>query len=201
MTADIPIPRPPIPRAVVIGASAGAIQALSEVLPALPPTFPLPILIVVHIPADGGNMLAPLFAGKCRIAVREAEDKEPVLGGTAYFAPPDYHLLVEAGGTLSLSSDEAVLHSRPAIDVLFESAADAYGGALVGIVLTGANQDGAAGLRAIAQAGGIVLVEDPSIAYADAMPLAALSECPEARVLSLAGIADFLLEVGKGEGA
>jgi two-component system, chemotaxis family, protein-glutamate methylesterase/glutaminase len=181
-------------RAVVIGASAGALQALSLILPALPADFPLPIMVVVHIPSDRRNMLAPLFQAKCRMAVREAEDKEPALAGTIYFAPPDYHLLVEADGTLSLSSDEEVLYSRPSIDVLFESAADAYGAALIGIILTGANPDGAQGLKAIAAAGGRTIVEDPSAAYAEAMPLAAVKACPGAYVLPLAAIASYLMK-------
>jgi two-component system chemotaxis response regulator CheB len=183
-----------IPQAVVIGASAGAVEALSQILPALPADYPLPILVVVHVPADRRNMLAPLFQAKCRLAVREAEDKEPALGGTVYFAPPDYHLLVETEGTLSLSTDDLVLYSRPAIDVLFESAADAYGAALVGIILTGANEDGAQGLKAICDAGGTALVEDPSAAYVNTMPMAALKECPTARVMPLAAIADYLLK-------
>lgn len=180
------------PRAVVIGASAGAIQALSLILPELPADFPLPVLIVVHVPADRNNILAPLFAPRCRLAVREAEDKEPALPGTIYFAPPDYHLLVETDGDLSLSADEPVLYSRPSIDVLFESAADAFGEALVGIILTGASMDGAAGLRTICEAGGVALVEEPETAYADTMPRAAIAACPTARVLTLDAIADYL---------
>jgi two-component system chemotaxis response regulator CheB len=183
-----------VARAVVIGASAGAIQALSEILPALPADFALPILIVVHVPADRSNILAPLFEKKCQMAVCEAEDKEPALGGVIYFAPPGYHLLVEAQGTLSLSSDEEVLYSRPSIDVLFESAADAYGPAVIGIILTGANCDGAKGLKAIAAVGGTALIQEPNNAYAEAMPLAALAACVSARVMSLAGIANFLVK-------
>ncbi len=183
-----------VARAVVIGASAGAIQALSEILPALPADFSLPILIVVHVPADRSNILAPLFDKKCEMAVREAEDKEPALGGMIYFAPPGYHLLVEAEGTLSLSSDEEVLYSRPSIDVLFESAADAYGPAVIGIILTGANCDGAKGLKAIAAAGGTALVQEPDNAYASAMPQTALAECASARAMSLAQIANFLIK-------
>ena len=113
-------------QAVVIGASAGGVQALSQVLPALPVDFPIPVIVVVHIPPRRDNALVDLFADKCRIPVKEAEDKEPLEPGTIYFAPSDYHLLVEAGGSLALSSDEPVNHSRPAIDVLFESAADAF---------------------------------------------------------------------------
>lgn len=183
-----------VPQAVVIGASAGAIQALSEILPALPADFPLPILVVIHVPADRQDILAPLFRKKCRIAVQEAEDKELAEPGTVYFAPSDYHLLLETDGTLSLSSEEPVMHSRPSIDVLFESAADALGEALIGIVMTGANGDGAAGLKAIADAGGTAIVEDPAQAYADAMPLAALKLCPQARVMTREAIARFLAE-------
>lgn len=182
-------------KAIVIGASAGALQALSRILPTLPTDFPVPILIVVHVPADRQNMLAPLFQAKCQMLVREAEDKEPALPGTIYFAPPDYHLLVEDSGALSLSSDEEVLYSRPSIDVLFESAADAYGPAVIGIILTGANPDGAHGLRTIADGGGIAIVEDPSGAYADTMPLEALKACPSARVMGLDDIATLLLKV------
>jgi two-component system, chemotaxis family, protein-glutamate methylesterase/glutaminase len=180
------------PRAVVIGASAGAIQALSLILPELPADFPLPVLIVVHVPADRDNILAPLFAPRCRMAVCEVEDKELALPGTIYFAPPDYHLLVEADGSLSLSTDEPVLYSRPSIDVLFESAADAFGDAVLGIVLSGASADGAQGLRAICDAGGVALIEEPETAYADTMPLAAVAACPAARVLTLEAIAEYL---------
>jgi two-component system, chemotaxis family, protein-glutamate methylesterase/glutaminase len=180
--------------AVAIGASAGAVEALSQILPALPAEFPAPVLVVVHIPSDRRNIMAPLFQSKCRMTVREADDKEPALAGTIYFAPSDYHLLVEQNGTLSLSSEEPVLHSRPSIDVLFESAADAYGAGLVGIILTGANADGADGLRAVGKAGGVALVEAPATAFADTMPLAALGKCPTARSMSLAEIARYLKE-------
>ena len=180
--------------AVVIGASAGAVEALSKILPALPADFPRPILLVVHVPPDRKNLLAPLFQSKCRMTVREADDKEPALPGVIYFAPPDYHLLVESDGTLSLSADEPIQYSRPSIDVLFESAADAYGTALVGVVLTGANADGAKGLKAVADAGGTAIVEDPATAYSEAMPLAAIRACPSARILALPAIATYLMK-------
>ncbi len=181
--------------AVVIGASAGALDALSAILPSLPAGFRLPIMVVVHVPADKRSMLAELFRSKCQIDVREAEDKEPIVGGTVYFAPPDYHLLVEMDRTLALSSDEPVLYSRPSIDVLFESAADAYEDALIGIVLTGANQDGARGLSAVVALGGLALVQNPDEAFASAMPEAAIHLCPGAKILSLNAIAAFLREV------
>lgn len=185
------------PEAVVIGASAGALEALSLILPALPAQFRLPMMIVVHMPPDKRSVLAELFQAKCRIAVREAEDKELVAPGTAYFAPPDYHLLVEADRSLSLSSDEPVLYSRPSIDVLFESAADAYGPALIGIVLSGANEDGAVGLKAVADAGGRAIVQSPEEAFATAMPQAAKALCPTAQVLSPREIAAFLQKVAR----
>lgn len=183
-----------VSRVVVIGASAGAIQALSHILPPLPADYPLPIVVVVHVPADRTNFLAPLFEAKCMMAVREADDKEPALPGTIYFAPPGYHLLLEEDATLALSSDEPVQHSRPSIDVLFESAAEAFREGTIGIVLTGANADGAQGLRAIAAAGGVAVVEDPAAAFADAMPLAARKACPSAATMSLDEITRFLLE-------
>lgn len=184
---------PPIqPAAVVIGASAGAIDALGTILPALPASYPLPVLIVVHVPARRQSRLAELFSSRCPLTVKEAEDKESILPGTIYFAPSDYHLLVEPDFTLSLSSDEPVLYSRPAIDVLFQSAADAYGDGLTGIILTGANADGAAGLRAVHAAGGTALVQDPATAQGPAMPRAALAACPAARSYALDTIATFL---------
>ena len=183
------------PEAVVIGASAGALEALSVILPALPTDFRLPIMVVVHIPPDKRSVLAELFAAKCSLKVVEAEDKLPLEAGTVYFAPPDYHLLVETDKSLALSSDEAVLFSRPSIDVLFETAADAYGPGLIGIVLTGANEDGAAGLKAVDKAGGIAIVQDPETAFQDAMPQAAINAVPTALFLTLASIATYLQKV------
>jgi len=183
--------------AVAIGASAGAVQALTSILPALPDDYPVAVLVVVHVPADRSNVLVPHFQVRCRIPVREAQDKEPISPGVIYFAPPDYHMLVEADKTIALSADLPVLHSRPSIDVLFESAADAYGAALAGVVLTGANHDGAAGLKAIADAGGYTIAEDPTGAYAPAMPRAALEACVAAKPMTLKAIASYLTDQGK----
>jgi len=184
-------------QAVVIGASAGAIEALSVLLPALPSAYRLPVMIVVHVPPDRKSLLPDLFRDKCAIKVVEADDKEPVQNGVIYFAPPDYHLLVETGKTLSLSSDEPVLFSRPSVDVLFESAADAYGAALTAVILSGASQDGAKGLAAVVAAGGEAMVLRPGEAYATAMPEAAIASCPTAKILSLAEISLHLQAVGK----
>jgi two-component system chemotaxis response regulator CheB len=177
------------PRAVVIGASAGAVDALLRILPALPRDYAAPLFIVVHLPPGKESILAGLLAAQCHIHVKEAEDKEEPKPGTAYVAPPDYHLLVEPDLTLSLSNDEPVLYSRPSIDVLFDSAADAYGSDLIGVILTGANTDGASGMRTIGAAGGVALVQTPDSADAFAMPAAALDACPSARAMSLEEIA------------
>jgi two-component system chemotaxis response regulator CheB len=182
-------------QAIVIGASAGAVQALSRILPRLPAAYPLPVLVVVHVPADPSGLVA-LFSAKCQIAIREPEDKEPIAPGTVYFAPSGYHLLLESDHSIALSVDEPILFSRPSIDILFESAADSYGSRLVGVVLTGANEDGARGAGAILAAGGTVLVEDPAHAFAAAMPGAALARCPAARPLSLDAIAEYLVGLG-----
>lgn len=181
-----------ISRAIVIGASAGAVQALLRILPDLSDAYPYPILVTVHVPADRDNLLVPLLRDRCRIEIKEAEDKEPIRSAVVYFAPSDYHLLVEKDGTLALSSEETVNYSRPSIDVLFESAADAYGEGLTGIILTGANEDGAQGLEAISRQGGDVIVERPDDAYAATMPEAAMQACRGARTMTLAEIAEHL---------
>lgn len=181
-------------KAVVIGASAGALEALSTILPALPADYALPIMVVVHLPPDKKSILAEILQAKCLIKVCEAEDKEDIKGGTAYIAAPDYHLLVELDRRTSLSTEEPVLYSRPSIDVLFETAAEAYGEDLIGVVLTGANNDGALGLRAISEEGGTVLVQNPLTAYSATMPQSALDLCPHAQVLSLEEISTYLQE-------
>jgi two-component system chemotaxis response regulator CheB len=183
------------PEAVVVGASAGAVDALAALFPTLPQDYPLPFMVVVHVPPERNSLLVDLFRAKCRVQVCEAQDKEPIQASTVYFAPPDYHLLVELDRRLSLSSEEPVSFSRPSIDVLFESAAEAYGPALIGVVLTGANRDGARGLRAVRDAGGTALVQDPDLAHAPEMPRAALLDCPEALSMSLEEIAAFLQKV------
>ena len=184
------------PRAVAIGASAGAVQALLKILPALPADYPAAVMIVVHVPPDRDNALVALFQSKCRIRVKEAEDKEIVAAGTVYFAPSDYHLLVEGDGSLALSSDEPVNHSRPSVDVLLESAADAYGEGLIGVVLTGANDDGAAGLRAVVDAGGLAVVQEPAGAYAPTMPAAALKAAAAAKAMPLDRVTAYLASLG-----
>jgi two-component system chemotaxis response regulator CheB len=168
------------------------VDALSRILPNLPAGYALPVMIVVHMAPDKRSTMAELFRRTCRLEVKEAEDKEPIQNGHIYFAPPNYHLLVEPDRSLALSDDEPVLFCRPAIDVLFQSAADVYGRRLVGVVLTGANADGARGLEAVCAAGGVGLVENPEEAHIATMPREASKGCPHARVLSLDEIARFL---------
>ena len=182
-------------RAIVIGASAGALDALMEILPKLPTGFKPSVMVVVHIPPDKENILPQLFEKICPLKLCEAGDKQPIEGGSVYFAPPDYHLQVEANNALSLSSEEPVLFSRPSIDVLFETAADVYGPSLIGIVLTGANEDGAKGLRQIINAGGIGLVQSVNSAKCPQMPMAALALNSKAYELTLSDIAEFLKRV------
>lgn len=184
--------------ALVIGASAGGVEALSLLLTALPATLSFPVFIVLHMPRDRPSLLAPLFGPRCAVPIREAEDKEPVVPGTVYFAPPDYHLLLDAGPVLALSVDDPVNYSRPSIDVLFESASDLYGTRLAGMILTGANEDGATGLAAVRDAGGVTIVQDPDTAFAATMPAAALRRGAADFILPLAGIADLLRTLEQG---
>jgi two-component system chemotaxis response regulator CheB len=178
--------------AVVIGASAGGIEALTVLLPALARGLRPPVFVVLHLPRDRPSILADIFAKKCAVPVREAEDKEMVTSGTVYFAPNDYHLLVDPGPQLALSADDPVHHSRPSVDVLFESAADVYKDRLLGIILTGANEDGATGLAAVLDAGGVTIVQRPDTALAPLMALSALKLRPTHWVLTLDEIAGML---------
>ncbi|WP_348756072.1 chemotaxis protein CheB [uncultured Aquincola sp.] len=163
------------PEAVVIGASAGGVQALQLLLGALPASFPAVVAVVLHLPPDRPSGLAALLAAGCALPVEEAIDKQPLRPGSVVVAPPDYHLLVEPDRRVALSVDEPLLYSRPAIDPLFESAALAYGRGLLGIVLTGASRDGSAGLAAVRRQGGQAWVESPSTAIVSTMPAAALA--------------------------
>lgn len=181
---------------IVIGASAGGIEALMAILPMLPRDLNAAVMVVLHLPRDRPSLMVNLFRPRCRCRVREAEDKEPVEPGTIYFAPPDYHLLVDGGPKLppqlALSADDPVLYSRPSIDVLFESAAEVYRERLLGIVLSGGNQDGAAGLQTIRAAGGMAVVQQPETAQVSLMPESAIKRGAVDFVLPLTGIAELL---------
>ncbi|NLY41914.1 MAG: chemotaxis protein CheB [Desulfovibrionales bacterium] len=162
-------------QAIVMGASAGGLEVLRTILQGLPATLPVPILIVQHISPDSDSYLPTLLGKHTELRVKEAEDKETLSAGVVYVAPPNYHLLVEADQSLALCAGSKVNFSRPAIDVLFESAAEVFVSGLVGVILTGANHDGARGLARIKAVGGLCIVQDPQSAQVSAMPLAALA--------------------------
>ena len=188
--------------ALAIGASAGGVEALSQLLPALTPPCAA-VLVVLHQTRERPSLLCELFAPRCSVPVQEAMDKQPIQASTIYFASPDYHLLIdsepqqgpERQAHLALSVDETVNYSRPAIDVLFESAADVYRGRLLGVLLTGASADGALGLAAIQRAGGATIVQDPDTAVAPYMPSSALRELSPDLVLPLSQIAAALQQL------
>ena len=172
---------------VVIGASWGGLTALSTIVGGLPASFDIPVVIVQHRSKDSENLLAVLLQDETSLPVSEVEDKEPMLPGHIYVAPADYHLLVE-GGHFSLSTESAVRYSRPSIDVTFISAADTHAARTIGVVLTGANEDGARGLARVCQRGGMCIVQDPATAEVRTMPDAALKATPSAWVLPLPSI-------------
>ncbi len=176
-------------RALVIGGSAGGIEALRNLLVAMPPSLDVPVLVVLHIGGDARWSWPAIFPGS-PVPVREAEDKETAMPGVVYLAPPDYHLLIDSDGVLSLSVDEPVHLSRPSIDVLFESASWAMGENVLGILLTGANADGAAGLATIHRGGGCCWVQSPETAVMPTMPRSGLAAVREARSLSLVQMAE-----------
>ncbi|MES2047432.1 MAG: chemotaxis protein CheB [Pseudomonadota bacterium] len=162
-------------RAVVLGVSTGGVDALKRLLPALPAAYSLPVLVVIHMAPGSGDGLAKLLDELAEIHVKEADEGEFIKAGVVYLAPANYHLLLESNGQLALSIDTVVNFARPAIDVLFESAAASFGSALIGVILTGAANDGARGLERIRQLGGYTIVQDPADALMDSMPRNALA--------------------------
>lgn len=170
---------------VAIGASAGGVQALLSTLPALPVDFAPAMLIVLHVSAGNRRALAALLAGHCRLPLSEAFDKQPIEPGTVTLAPADYHMLVEPDRCISLSLDEPVLFSRPAIDPTFESAAIAYRERMLAVLLTGASRDGSAGAAAVRSHRGTLWIEDPTAAYAPTMPQSALHHAGADAILPL----------------
>ncbi len=183
--------------AIVVGVSAGGLQALETVLGDLPENYSIAVMIVQHRNKKSDDFLCRFLDDLCALRVTEAEDKIPIKAGHVYIAPPDYHLQVEMNRTLSLSVDPPVNYSRPAIDVLFETAAEAYTDRLVGVVLTGANSDGSRGLQTIKKLGGLTIVQDPKTAVASEMPGAALDMVRVDHVLPLEKIGRFLAELNR----
>jgi two-component system chemotaxis response regulator CheB len=180
---------------VVIGGSAGGTRALRRVLDDLPAAFPVPILAVLHIGRDVGSWYPASLQGRRHLRVMAAEDKARPAPGEVHMAPPDYHLLVEADGSLALSVDERVNYTRPSIDVLFESAAEVHGAAVVGVVLSGANADGSRGLVMIHEFGGYTVVEDPDTAEVSMMPASALAAVTPDHVVPVTEIGALLVRL------
>ncbi len=182
-------------KCVVIGTSAGGLNALSVILSAIPEDFPIPIAVVQHASPESRGFLPEFLNTRSPLSVKEADEKERLEGGNVYIAPPNYHLLIEENFTLSLTIDEKVNFARPSIDVLFETAAEAYRERLVGVLLTGANRDGAKGLKRITEMGGTAIVEDPATAEVPTMPAAGIREAKVDYVVPLEQIAAKLLEL------
>jgi two-component system chemotaxis response regulator CheB len=184
--------------AIVVGASAGGVEALIAVLPAIPVAANVAVIVVLHLPAHHPSLLVEIFTPLCAIPVCEVVDKQTIAPGQIYFAAPNYHLLIERERSFALSLDEPVQFSRPSIDVLFESAAAAYGAHLAGVVLTGAGMDGAAGIAAVQAAGGLTVVQDPIGAHSAFMPQSALERIVPDYCLSLPNIALLLRSLNSG---
>jgi two-component system chemotaxis response regulator CheB len=182
--------------AVVIGTSSGGMDALTTLLSVLSDTLVLSTIIVQHMHPHSDDFLARHLHEICQLTVKQAEEKEPIAPGIVYIAPANYHLLIEADKTFSLSNTKRVNYARPSIDVLFETAADVYGARLIGIILTGANNDGSQGLKTIKECGGLTIVQDPATAEADSMPKAAIEATTVDYVLSLQEIGVLLNRIG-----
>ncbi|MEN7546280.1 chemotaxis protein CheB [Rapidithrix thailandica] len=180
-------------QAIVMGASAGGLKAIRQLVYALPASFPLPVIIVQHIATDSSLRWITSINNQAIIHVKEANIGEKAQGGIVYFAPPGYHLLVETNCTFTLTLDERVNYARPSIDVLFETATDAWKHKLIGIVLTGSNQDGAYGLSLIKEAGGLAIVQKPEEAESPEMPQAAIRRANPHWILSIQEITDLLI--------
>lgn len=185
------------PIAVVIGGSAGSLEVLRPVVRELPLELSCPVVIVIHLPSHSSG-LAELLGTDTSLPVKQVEDKEPISAGTIYIAPPSYHLLIESHGAFALSVDPPVHFSRPSIDVLFETACDVYGAKLIGVLLSGASEDGAAGLQEIHAAGGTTIVQSPLSAEVAIMPAAALALFEPTYVWSPNDIASGLTKLLSG---
>lgn len=183
--------------AVTIGASAGGLHVLSDILKALPVDFAVPVIVIQHRSKDERMLLEEILQSKCSIRIKQANEKEEIAKGAVYFAPADYHLLIEKDRSFSLSHDAPVNFSRPSIDVAFETASEAYESKLVGIILTGASKDGAAGIESIRKHGGITIALDPATAEYPLMPQAAINTGSIQHIFEQEELINFLLDIGK----
>ncbi len=179
-------------KAVVIGTSAGGLKALQIILSLLKSDFSLPIIIVQHLHPDSKKMLINILGNICRLKVKEASDKEKIIPGTVYIAPPDYHLLIEDDRSFSLALTKPVNFARPSVNVLFETAAEVYRNKLIGIILTGANNDGSQGIKKIKELGGLAIVQNPDEAEEKSMPESAIKTVKADFIMGLKEIGGFL---------
>ncbi len=184
-------------RAIVMGVSSGGLNAMKMILPELLADFGIPIIIVQHVSPRSDGQWIEMFNSACNLNLKEADDKEEIKKGNIYLAPPNYHLLVERDATFSLSVDSRVNYARPSIDVLFESAAEAYKKELIGVILTGSNSDGALGLKKIKDRGGLAIVQDPITAEASSMPESAIASVLPDYILPLEDIAALLTKLNE----
>lgn len=182
---------------IVIGSSAGGMNALQEILNCLKKDFSIPIVIVQHLHPESDDFMVRFLNQICPLQIKEAEVREKVYAGKIYFAPPNYHLLFESDKTFSFTVDEKVNYCRPSIDVTFQSASDVFGSNLIGVILTGANNDGALGLQEIKKNGGLTIVQEPSTAEVDTMPKSAIRLTEVDCILPLENIGPFLMETAK----
>ena len=178
-----------------MGLSSGGMEAMKSIFSALPASFRIPIIVVQHMSPNSDSQWISAVKKNFSLEFKEADEKEEILEGHIYIAPPNYHLLIEKDHTFSLSVDEKVSYARPSIDVLFETAAMAYNRSLVGIVMTGSNHDGSAGLKAIKDCGGLCVVEDPATAASSFMPNSAMKAAAPQYVLPIKKIIDLLIEL------
>jgi two-component system chemotaxis response regulator CheB len=182
-------------QAIVLGVSTGGVEALKRIVQTLPPGLKAPLLVVQHMSPEALDGLALLLDAQSELRVKEADEGERPKPGTIYLAPANYHLLVEPEGTLSLTADAPVNYARPSVDVLFESAADAWGSGLIGVVLTGAGRDGAQGLKRIQDLGGLTIIQDPADADAETMPRSALALQNPDHLIPLAALPGLLIHL------
>ena len=183
--------------AIVIGTSSGGMNALKFLFSALPVDFSIPIIIVQHISPRSDNQWIKLLNSNSKLYLKEADEKEKIEHGKVYIAPPNYHLMIERDKTFSLTIDERVNYSRPSIDVLFESAAEAYKNKLIGVILTGSNNDGTKGIKRIKEYGGLTIAQDPETAESAYMPASAIAAIQPDYILALENIIELLIKLDK----
>ena len=183
--------------AIVIGVSSGGMNAMQVMFSILPKDFNTPIIIVQHIGARSDNQLIKILNDKSNLQIKEADEKEKIENGKVYIAPPNYHLMIERDKTLSLTIDERVNYARPSIDILFESAAEAYRDKLIGVILTGSNSDGTVGFKKINEYEGLTIAQDPKTAESAYMPASAIAAIKPDYILSLEDIIKLLIKIDK----